>query len=228
MEGGDGFEGGADWRIEGRPELGDLRRGFLYIVNKGTKEELARLIDKHPQRDKNGNLVWLLTSGMVVDIATGEERPHHDLDVVVMDPKNRHEWELLGTDNVTPGQYWANMRFNPLYLEKTLTTLKFSLEDRTFRVLTVHPALIMAQKLSNAFGRDPREKDISDAISVATWWKKQQRGNATWINIVNKTIEALPEDQREITESRIIYVISVVLFLAAGKRLTDSNSNKGN
>ena len=203
MEGCFRFEGG---NVEIKPELGMLLTGFSQIVVAGTKDELAELLNKHPQRDSKGRLIWLLTSGMAVELATGLEREHHDLDIVVMDEKYTGKWEFLGTDNVTPGQYWAYMIFDPQLLEETSIKLAFTTDDNKVQgveVEIVHPTIIMTQKLSNAFGRDPREKDLSDAVGVIKWWEQDQKGNATWIKIVQASLNALPNDQRLLTQSRI-------------------------
>lgn len=207
-EGGFRFEGGMG--VEGRPELGELRTGFTGVVRAGTKEELAELLEKYPQRDSRGRLVWLLTSGMAVELATGFKREHHDLDVVVMDERNFSEWEILGTDNVTPGQYWADMRFNARFLERTAGAASFRVGGRNYNVEVVHPTIIMTQKLSNAFGRNPRSKDIDDAAFVIRWWERGQEGNANWIKIVQASLDALPENQQAITENRINSYVPIV------------------
>ena len=198
-------------RIETEAELGRLRRVFDSIVKRGTKDELARLLDSQPQRSRGGKLIWLLTSGLAVEVATGIERSHHDLDVVVMDPRNIWRWEILGTDNVTPGQYWAKMNFDPEYLEKTACKTSFAIGTTEYIVEIVHPSIIMAQKLSNAFGRNPREKDVIDAKTVVKWWKKYFSDRSTWINIVDKAVGALPRDQQELTTRRIVDFVPKVV-----------------
>lgn len=192
--------------IEVAAELGELRAGFGSIVKNGTKSELADLISHFPQRSRRGKLIWLLTSGLAVELTTGYKRHHHDLDIVVMDPNNLWRWEFLGTDNVTPGQYWADMKFDPKILALTALTIPFQESGRAYKVEAVHPTIIMTQKLSNAFGRKPRDKDILDAISIAKWWEGPQKGKATWINIVNHSLLALPAEQTKTTETRITQV----------------------
>ena len=144
---------------------------------------------------------------MAVELTTGYQRQHHDLDIVVMDPNNLWRWELLGTDNVTPGQYWADMNFDPKALESTALPVVFDYRSSRYRVEVVHPTIIMTQKLSNAFGRKPREKDIQDAVSVAQWWEGPQRGKATWIKIVKGSLLALPNHQAGTTDARVVSVV---------------------
>ena len=215
MEAGPRFE--RDLSIETRPELGELRNGFNNIVKHGSFEELVELLEKHPQRNSKGELVWLLTSGMAVEIVTGYEREHHDLDVVVMDSRNYWRWELLGTDNVTPGQYWADMRFDENYLDETSIKVKFDYRGQIHEVEMVHPVLIMTQKLSNAFDRPPREKDVADAVAVLKLWESHEGKSAAAINIVHETINALPNfspgddvDLRKLTEGRIERIVPQV------------------
>jgi hypothetical protein len=205
------------FRFEGEPnveigaEFQNLRRSFGNIVKKGTIDELAKLLDSQPQRTRTGKLIWLLTSGMAVEVATGVERQHHDVDIVVMDPKNLGEWEILGTDNVTPGQYWADMKFDRRYLEKTACKASFVIGKRKYYIEIVHPSIIMAQKMSNAFGRNPREKDTLDAAMVIKWWKKYHSDQAPWINIVNRAVSALPENQQGLTTKRIVEFVPKVV-----------------
>lgn len=197
------FEGRRN--IETAAELNALRAGFSGIVKTGKISELVALLDAYPQRAGNGQLIWLLTSGLAVELTTGHHREHHDLDIVVMDPNNQWQWELLGTDNVTPDQYWAEMIFDYNTLATSAYSINFSYNESHYRVEVVHPAIIMAQKLSNAFNRDPRQKDIEDAVSIAKWWEDPQDGNSTWIKHVLTAHTALPnQSQKNITESRII------------------------
>lgn len=203
----------ADFRFEGRrnletaTELDALRVGFSSVVKAGKISELVELIDRYPQRAANGQLVWLLTSGLAVELTTGYQREHHDLDLVVMDPNHLWQWELLGTDNVTPGQYWADMKFNYQALAASACAVKFRFEQKPYQVEIVHPAIIMTQKLSDAFKREPRQKDIQDAASIAQWWEGPQGGNATWIKHVLTAHAALPNQlQRDVTEARITKV----------------------
>lgn len=213
MEGrGDFFEGRGETNVETAAELRALRDGFFGIVMAGEISELVKLLQTHPQRAKNGELLWLLTSGMAVELATGYRRKHHDLDIVVMDPNNLSQWEILGTDNVTPRRYWADMNFDYTALANSAYSIDFNYIKSPYKVEIVHPAIIMTQKLSNAFSRKPRDKDVADAVSIARWWEGSQGGNATWINHVVTAHAALP-NQREMdrTEGRIA-VVATELF----------------
>lgn len=204
MEGEFGFE--REPRIEGRAELGKLRI-FFSTIRTGTTNELVKLLRYQPQRDRAGNLIWLLTSGMAVDLVTNTKREHHDLDIVVMNPGSLDRWEILGTDNVTPGQYWADMKFDPHYLENTVYRTSLTFNGKRYPVETVHPSIIIAQKLSNAFDRNPREKDVSDVVTVIKWWERCHPHQSSWINIVDEAVKALPENQQQITTKRIVEIV---------------------
>jgi hypothetical protein len=147
---------------------------------------------------------------MAIELSTGYKRKHHDLDVVVMDEKNVARWEQYGTDNVTPGQYWADMKFNPKFLGDTSAEVEFEHKGRTYAVEMVSPIIIMAQKLSDAFGRNPRGKDVDDARAVIKAWETRWKGNARGIRLVHKAIEALPEAKQDDTEQRIVDLVPKV------------------
>ena len=74
-----GIEGGRrspESHVEGLPRL----RGVLdnLIVPGVGISELERLLKIEPQRDKEGNLRYLLTAGLAVELITGQKRPHHE------------------------------------------------------------------------------------------------------------------------------------------------------
>ena len=52
----------------------------------------------------------------------------------------------------------------PNLLSLLASQVEFRHRARTYSVETVDPAIILIQKLSNAWDREPRQKDIEDSI----------------------------------------------------------------
>lgn len=201
---------GAEFEILRTPEMEQLRQLIDRVITptvtgKGERlQQLEQLLEAEPQVDENGNLRYMVTSGMAVELTTGYEREHHDLDLVIMNPRQISQWEIHGTDNVTPERYWANMRFNPQFLQDTaryVPTRQGTTSSLT--VAVVHPGIIMVQKSSNAFGRPPRQKDYDDVEAIVQHWKKREAYTRAWNPIVSQAIDSLPEKQIDTTVARI-------------------------
>jgi len=170
----------------------------------GRVRQLERILEEEPQRDQDGNLQYLLTSGLAVELTTGYQRPHHDIDLVIMDPANKGQyWELFGTDNVTPGRYWADMQFEPEYLDETAREVRTRRRGKSPVVEVVHPGIIMSQKSSDAWGRPPRPRDEADVAAIVTHWKGKEGYTREWNPIVRRSIDALPVGQRQRTLGRV-------------------------
>ncbi len=174
----------------------------------GRLRQLERIIATEPQRDENGRLRYLVTSGLAVEMLTGFEREHHDIDLVIMDSSDPGHWEVIGTDNVTPGKYWADMRFDPSFLESTARTVNTRQRGRSQSVEVVHPGIIMVQKSSDAWGRSPRTKDRNDAVALARHWKEREGYTHDWNSIVRTALDALPGDQKDRTLTRVREIIN--------------------
>lgn len=168
----------------------------------GTLDALASFITREPQYDPKGNLRYLLTSGLAVEVITGVSRFHHDTDLVILDQTNNW-WVKYATDNVVAQKYWAGMKFEPEYLQSTAWEAHFRSGDQEYVVATVHPAIILAQKLSNAWGRPPRERDLADVETLASFWFTHENGNLTWSTHIGNAIRALPETERQGTYDRV-------------------------
>ncbi|HEX7041907.1 MAG TPA: hypothetical protein VF189_01540, partial [Patescibacteria group bacterium] len=68
----------------------------------------------------------------------------------------------------------------------------------------VHPAIILAQKSSNASGRNPRIKDDADVESLFGYLKLRPWEREKWIRLANLAIDALPnEEERNRTRRRL-------------------------
>ncbi len=165
--------------------------------------QLFKLLQNEPQVE-DGNIRYLVTSGCAVELITGFKRSHHDLDLVILDNPNADKWEIYGTDNVTAQKYWADMVFDPEFLANTAISLKIDSSDlnKTFEILVVHPAILLVQKMSNAFGRLPRDKDWADAKALVKFWGSE--GADDWEPLIISALNALPDDQVKMTKERLI------------------------
>jgi hypothetical protein len=219
------MEGNPDWRHrnqrnedpEGRRnlEMVRLRDTIAQVLaipigdpgDPGAKDarfhQLELILKHEPQRDDNKKLRYLVTSGLAVEMITGFERDHHDLDLVIMDPENTKYWELMGTDNVTPGQYWADMKFDPKFLGDNARSVRIRHNKNSSLVEVVHPAILMVQKSSDAFGRPPRKKDKADVDAIIAHWKSEENYTKEWNPLVRYSLDALPPHQVEKTLRRI-------------------------
>lgn len=209
-------------RIEVRqnPEVARLKAAIERIITARigdpglppTREErfrqLEMILEAEPQRATDGVLRYLVTSGTAVELVTGYKRPHHDLDLVIMDPNNKNHWDLIGTDNVTPGQYWADMKFDPEFLELTARKARTRKREKSPTVEVVHPGIIMVQKASDAFGRPPRQKDADDVTAIVRHWREREGYTRDWNPIVQQSLDALPRNQFDRTLERLRRVIS--------------------
>lgn len=165
--------------------------------------QLEMILEAEPQRDARGALRYLVTSGLAVEMVTGFERPHHDIDLVIMDPENRNYWDLIGTDNVTPGQYWANMKFDPEFLEASAREAKTRKRGKSPVAEVVHPGVVMVQKASDAFGRPPRKKDQDDVEAIVRHWRERESYTRDWNPIVRGSLDALPRNELDRTLKRL-------------------------
>lgn len=170
--------------------------------------QLEMLLVAEPQRDRTETLRYLVTSGLAVEMLTGYARDHHDIDLVIMDPTDRRRWDLIGTDNVTPGQYWADMVFEADFLEETARTAKTRKRGKSPIAEVVHPAIIMVQKSSDAWGRPPRNRDIDDVSALVRHWKEREGYTREWNPIVRRAVDALPRNQLDTTLNRLRTAIS--------------------
>lgn len=184
----------------------------------GTVDVLAGFVTKESQRDAQGRVRYLLTSGLAVEVITGATRFHHDIDLVLFDYRNNW-WTRYVTDNVTPDRYWAEMKFDPAYLEETAWTAQFQAAGVERTVSTVHPAIILVQKLSNAWGRPPRERDIADVGQLMRYWQEAQNGNPEWRAVIEAAIAALPQTEQVWTRERLAQYPTPEPVLPKGKGL---------
>lgn len=212
----------AQRQMEGRqnPEVTRLRAAIERIIQAPVGDsglpptgsvrlrQLEMLLDAEPQRDRTGTLRYLVTSGLAVEMLTGYEREHHDIDLVIMSPTDRRRWDLIGTDNVTPGQYWADMAFEAKFLEETAIAVKTRKRGNSPVAEVVHPAIILVQKSSDAFGRPPRKRDMDDVSALVRHWRERAGYTGEWNPIIRHALDALPRNQFDTTLNRLRAAIS--------------------
>jgi hypothetical protein len=165
--------------------------------------QLERILSREPQRGPLGELRYLLTSGLAVELITGYEREQHDIDLVVMGEESSFRGSLLGTDNVMAGRYWANMALEAEFLESTAREVMTRRNPLGMIVEVVHPAILMVQKSSNAFGRPPREIDLAEVQALARYWYDEENYNSEWSPIIRHAVNSLPEAERYTSMGRI-------------------------
>lgn len=170
--------------------------------------QLEMLLQAELQRDGDGTLRYLVTSGLAVEMLTGFSREHHDIDLVIMDPFDRKRWDIIGTDNVTPGKYWADMIFEAQFLQETARSVKTRKRRESPVAEVVHPAIIMVQKSSDAFGRPPRSKDMADVSALVRHWVEKEAYTRKWNPIIRHALNALPSDQVQTTLDRLKAAVS--------------------
>ena len=138
-----------------------------------TFNQLRELLKTVPQRNVNGYLLYLVTSGLSVELVTGYERRHKDVDLVLMHPDVNNHQEFLNTDNVEPRNFWAGMYLDPAFLTGTALKASVPKVGRKTEVYCAHPGITIVQKVSDAWGREPREHDIYDATALGYWMLSQ-------------------------------------------------------
>jgi hypothetical protein len=163
-------------KIESLPYTTDwLEARFVAMKEKGytpNPERLLReVLDNVEQVNENRNLLYLVTSGLAVELMTGYKRRHKDLDLVLMHPDvNEHLAIFSRTDNTVAQSYWGGLSLDNQILTKTAMRTK---EKRFDNVFCVHPAITLVQKTSDAWGRSPREHDYLDSLAVGYWMMTQ-------------------------------------------------------
>ena len=175
-----------------------------FEIPPGTVGALSELLDEESQKDVEDRLRYLLTGGLAVEVITGVSRYHNDIDLVLFQFERRKNWSnRYLTDDVRPDKYWVQMEFDAAYLEETAWTARFQVNGIEQTVLTVHPAIILVQKLSNDWGKFPREEDIKDAKELIKFWQKSQNGDPSWEAVIQAAIAALPETEQARTRKRL-------------------------
>lgn len=110
------------------------------------------------------------------------------------------------------------MTFDPQYLEGTAYQVPFLVDGQSYTAATVHPAIILTQKLSDAYGRAPRKKDIEDVRALTNFWLRHERGSQKWTRIIQTAISALPVSQQETTTSRVLPYLEVARRRSAAEK----------
>ncbi|MFH0864421.1 MAG: hypothetical protein V1858_05050 [Candidatus Gottesmanbacteria bacterium] len=176
---------------------------------KGDINGLLEFIARLPQVDNKGNMRYLLTSGVAIELITGFKRHHHDLDIVSLDPSP--DYRKLGVDTVTPQKYWVGMYLDRQFLIDTAYQVKFGDEHgNPHTVATVHPAILFVQKLSDWFPHRRRPKDIEDAAHLFKYWAISLSSDPSWYPVMERALQALPHAQRKDTSNRLSLLIASI------------------
>lgn len=139
----------------------------------GRPTDLETLLRTHPQVTPKGEIQYLVAGGWAVELLTGVERHHHDLDVI----------NLVGIpfsyrlDEQKPEQYFETLSLQPEeYLDhmtavdwtrKTfVSTIPRKKAKKTHHVYVPVPEFLFLSKIAG-FLRAPRDKDYVDLESLA-------------------------------------------------------------
>jgi hypothetical protein len=185
-----------------RDEIFQKKRPTLYgsRENVGIADILA-LQSKEPQMDESGRLRYLITGGWVVHLIANVHRAHNDVDLVVLDEKD--DWyKKYGFDTVTPKNNWAELGLNREDLEQTAWITKIQIFNESWQVITVHPAIIAVQKLSNHLERSPRPVDLADVERLIAFWERSLNCDPSWGPVISKAIAGLPQAEQSRTTDR--------------------------
>jgi len=188
------------------------------------KGRLVQVLDEAPQANEAGDLIYLLCSGLSVELITGYNRFHKDVDLVLLHPDVAKHPILRTTDNVDSQRFWADMRFDPKFLVGTSVETFVpgrGILKRMLPVRSVSPAITMVQKISDAWGRAPREHDILDAKALAyhiIGMPEQQRNQM--ISIGNVAVSSLRPREAHTTAGRLnaLFAKYEAIRLAMGRR----------
>lgn len=201
-------------------EIGELPKTTRYLesvfARAGYRPDvfggLRELVEGLPQQIGGGrlreffggegrDLMYLVTSGLSVDLITGYRRPHKDIDLVLMHPEVKGHNVFRTTDNVSCEEFWAGMNLGREFLTRTVFR---AYAEETGEVLCAHPAITMVQKTSDAWGRKPREHDIHDATALAYWMLGQpEERQKRDMSIARIALDSLQANQRARTADRL-------------------------
>lgn len=167
------------FRLEQRLELTPPRvRGIP-----GTKENLRKVLSEYPQMGRE-TVHYVLAGGWAAELWSGRNRPHHDIDIVVLNPKYKVE-----TDNQRPKSYFGqisiscrdfrrncidslstDLQITGLYKKAPLVGTDDDRDtwfDPAGEVVVASPEFLTIGKLSGGQeGQPARETDLFDAAGL--------------------------------------------------------------
>lgn len=143
---------------------------FEPISLSGAPEDLETFLTDCPQEDEQGMINYLLSGGWAIEMLTGEQRSHHDLDVIRLS-KVPLVWRV---DEQKPGNYFETISMRPQKLlddhtQKVVWDMAefySEISDSQFEVYVPSNEYLFISKIAG-FLREPRPKDYTDLESLA-------------------------------------------------------------
>lgn len=100
---------------------------------------------------------------------------------------------------MTPNIFWADMRLTTKFLRDSAYSIPLEYLDKTTEIAMVHPDITLVQKTSlpNFMHDKPRLKDKEDCLKLAAFLLKRPLARSNWEPIIQKSLAALPDQNRE-------------------------------
>lgn len=155
------------YRMELRPKTTIELLSEACVGLKGTSDNLERMLEKFPQKSRRGTVKYLLAGGWAVELLTGSEREHEDIDVLCVD----EEYLTPFNTSIGPGvasderaAIFYAMRFG----EIPTRTIRRNYTQEVKRKTNPSPVVIPSTEfllLSKIF--EPlRDKDVHDVSAI--------------------------------------------------------------
>lgn len=179
-------------------------------------EKLREVLKDTPQKDDNGNSVYLITGGWAVDILTGIVRDHRDVDSTILVPYEQLPF-LPGTDSNRAPFLDKGINLSPDFLQSSSITRSLPFAE----IITINPAIILTEKIADTFLYDtdifaipinvaPRMVDIYDALAILLSNSSLQLQDSS---VLSATIASLEEE----VQHKVINNLQLLRNLVRGK-----------
>jgi hypothetical protein len=179
------------------------RLSLRMLIRGGTFESFFNLISKFPQCSLNGRVNYLLASGLAIDfyIFSKRNRYHRDIDIVAVNGWLDTDLHFRRIDVVRPSTFWNGLSFEDGFLVSNA----IEVESGDYKILMVHPAIILVQKLANKGEKPPREKDFKDVeLLVNKFSSLPNEEKIRWWQIINFSLNSFRDPRvQQITKERI-------------------------
>ncbi len=166
-------------------------------------EQLEQLISNVPQFDETGSLRYLLVAGVAVDLLTGYERDHGDLDFVKMSrehliPELRDE----GVQALIPSTLLGGSTpLDPAFLAETRVFVPTRRQPEAPVVACIHPGILLVQKVAVYHGMKKRPIDHEDTRALKDHLLRLQPQG--WPYIANIALATLRPQARQAAVERL-------------------------
>lgn len=182
------------------------RASNAILLGQDPVKAAINVVSKVPQM-RNGQLDYLINSGIAIALYTQRKRRHRDVDLVVLSDQFDHHWHARKIDVRTSGRFWCQMHLPHSFLRATAR--KMPVNDRNSVGLAtelwlVHPAIILVQKCADHKGLPPRAKDVIDAnFLIEDYYLRNLHESEEWRSVIRFSISTLPTQERQTTRARI-------------------------